>query len=94
VVAALSVERQVTEGSAPIFIVHSLRDTKVDPGNSVRLHDALVAHHVPTELHLHPDGRHGVGLAEDPKRMPEMSRWPQAFLAWARRLGKLEARTR
>lgn len=85
----LSVERQVTRDTAPIFVVHALDDPKVDPENSMRLHEGLVAHGVPTELHLYPDGGHGAGLAEGETGPAGMSRWPATFLRWARRLGKL-----
>lgn len=88
----LSVERQVTSTTAPTFVVSTRRDHKVDFENSVLLHEALVAHGVPTRLHLSDDGGHGVGLAEDARRMPQMSTWPADFLAWVRQLGKLEPR--
>lgn len=89
-VQALSVERQITASTAPTFVVTTRRDRKVPFENSVLLHDALVAHGVPTRLHLSDDGRHGVGLADDPRRMPQMSTWPARFLAWVRGLGKLD----
>jgi acetyl esterase/lipase len=91
---ALSVERQVSATTAPIFVVHSHRDTKVDPDNSVLLYEALVAQGVPAALNLYDDGRHGVGLARDASRMPQMSAWPEQFLVWVRGLGKLAAVTR
>lgn len=91
-VDALSVERQVTSTTAPIFVVSTRRDRKVDFENSVLLHEALVAHGVPSRLHLSDDGRHGAGLADHPRRMPQMSTWPAELLAWVRQLGKLEPR--
>lgn len=93
VLAALSVHQQVTATTAPMFVVHSTRDTKVDHENSVLLHEALVAHGVPNaRLLLAEDGRHGVGLAQHPRRMPQMSQWPAQFIAWVQELGKLDLR--
>src|SRR5690606_3134969 len=91
-VDALSVERQVSATTAPTFVVHSRRDRTVDFENGVLLHEALVAHGVPTRLHLSDDGGHGVGLAERSRRMPGMSTWPAEFLAWVQQQGKLEPR--
>lgn len=86
---SLSTETLVTPDTPPAFLVHSMADSKVDPGNSVLFHDALVEHGVPTVLNLYPDGRHGVGLAQS-KRMPKMATWPELCLAWLRHLKLLE----
>jgi len=85
----LSTETQVTEDTAPGFLVHSTLDRKVPYQNSVMYHEALKAHGVPTELMVVTDGGHGVGLARDPERMPQMSQWPTRALAWMRGLGML-----
>lgn len=89
-IETLSVDRQVTSTTAPMFIVHSRNDEKVVPENSVRLHSALRDHGVATQLNLYDDGGHGVGLAGNRARMPGMSRWPEQFLRWATALGKLK----
>jgi len=90
-VSLLSVEEQVSATTAPLFVVHSELDTKVDHENSVLLYDALVAAGAPNaRLLLAQDGRHGVALARDPDRMPQMSQWPEQFIAWAQALGKLD----
>ena len=83
----LSLETQVTSTTPPTMLVHSRRDARVDWENSQLYYDALVEHGVPAELLLFDDGRHGVGIADDPKRMPKMSEWPDQFLAWLQRLG-------
>jgi acetyl esterase/lipase len=93
-VDTLSVERQVTPTTAPMFVVHSRLDRKVDPANSELLYAALVAHGVPARLHMAEDGGHGVALAENAKRMPQMSKWPAEVLVWMQQLGKLELRRR
>ena len=90
--AALSVEQQVTATTAPMFVVASKLDTKVEPANSVLLYDALVAHNVDAQLMLTEDGRHGVALARHAQRWPEMSTWPAIFVAWMQRQDKLELR--
>jgi len=88
---ALSTETQVTEDTAPGFLVHSTLDRKVPYQNSVMYHEALKAHGVPTELMVVTDGGHGVGLARDAEAMPQMSQWPARSLEWMRGLGMLPA---
>lgn len=83
----LSLEMQVTSSNPPTMLVHSRKDARVDWHNSQLYYDALVQHGVPAELLLFDDGRHGVGIADDPKRMPQMSGWPDRFLAWVKQLG-------
>lgn len=87
----LSTHTQVTAKTSPGFLVHSKRDTKVPYQNSELYYDALVAKGVPAELMLFEDGRHGVGIADDPERMPSMSTWPGVCLEWLRGLGMLPA---
>lgn len=83
----LSMETQVTAATPPTVLVHSRRDVRVDWNNSRLYHEALVRHGVPAELWVFEDGRHGVGIADDPRRMPQMSTWPDRFVAWLKRLG-------
>ncbi len=84
----LSVERLVTPSTAPMFLVHSSRDEKVDVRNSDLLFDALDDNGVEVVYHRPDDGGHGVGLAQG-RGMPEMGRWPDAFLEWMVGLGAL-----
>jgi acetyl esterase/lipase len=85
----LSTELQVTPSTAPAFLVHSHLDHKVVFDNSVLYYEALVRNGVPAELWLFDDGGHGVGLADDPEHMPQMSTWPERCLAWLHGLGVL-----
>ena len=91
-VRRLSTDSQVTPATAPTIAVHSLRDRKVDPKNSELFYQALQHHGVDGALWLYPDGGHGVGLADDPRRMPEMSKWPADALAWLRARGLVPSR--
>lgn len=86
--AALSLERRVTAAAPPALLVHSRRDRKVMYQNSELYDAAARAAGSPSRLHLYPDGRHGVGLAQRPG-MAEMAGWPAAMLAWLRELGVL-----
>ena len=80
---SLSLEKHVTEGLPPVFLVNCIDDPVVDYHNSVLLDSALTAHAVPhTYLQLQTGG-HGFGA--DPRRLgAETSAWMGAFLNWFR----------
>ena len=81
----VSLERYVDEKSAPAFIWHSFPDECVDPRNALVLAEAYVRAKVPCELHLYPDGQHGIGLGA-PEKYPRSSRWTYEAAAWVRGL--------
>lgn len=78
----LSLETRVTRQTPPILLVTTEKDSKVDPHNSVLLYEAMKSVGRPTELFLYDDGSHGVGVAQNPGKMPHMSQWPCATLDW------------
>lgn len=80
----LSAELQVTPRTPPVFLVHAKDDAGVKPENSIRLHEALKAAGIETELHLYEDGGHGAGLG---KPGTDFSRWPADCAAWLRSRG-------
>ena len=63
----------------------SFPDECVDPRNALVLAEAYVRAKVPCELHLYPDGQHGIGLG-DPEKYPRSSRWTYEAAAWVRGL--------
>jgi len=75
----LSCEKQVTGDTPPAFLWHTVEDEVAPPQHSQLFHDALKAAGVETELHLFPNGPHGLGLAVD---HPEAGAWPGLCLAW------------
>ena len=61
------------------FIWHSVLDDCVDVQNSLDYVSKLHKENIPAELHIFPDGRHGIGLAAD---FPQCGQWPQLLLNW------------
>ena len=47
----------------PVFMWHTYEDKSVNCINSLKLAAAFKQHNIPVELHLFPEGRHGLGLA-------------------------------
>jgi acetyl esterase/lipase len=80
----LSNETQVTRQTPPCFLFHTAADQAVMVENSLLFASALSAHQVPFELHVFPNGPHGVGLALDD---PVLSAWPRLCAAWFRAIG-------
>lgn len=58
-----SVEKHVSEKTAPAFIWHTAKDTSVPVENSLIYAAELSRAGVPFELHVYPKGDHGLALA-------------------------------
>lgn len=72
---ALSCDKRVTEQTPPCFLWHTVEDASVPVENSMQFATALRDHAVPFELHIYPEGRHGLGL-DTPFD------WVEACLRW------------
>ena len=59
----LSCELLVREHTPPCFIFHTFADQVVPVQHALLFSKALAEHHVPFELHVYPDGPHGLSLA-------------------------------
>lgn len=82
--AAFSLEEQVCVDTPPAFLWHTAQDTGVPPENSMFLASALGRHQVPYELHVFPEGRHGLGMAVEIERARE---WPRLAADWLKSMG-------
>ncbi len=80
---AFSLEKLVTANTPPTFLWHTWSDGGVPVMNTLLLCDALYANRVRAEVHLFPQGGHGIGLAnemtaEEPSHIiPECQQWPE-----------------
>ncbi len=84
-----SLELYVDETTAPAFIWHTFADQSVPVENSLMLADAMVKHHVPFELHIFPEGAHGLSLANEEtwcgganKLLPHVQCWAELAIKW------------
>ena len=80
-----SAERQVTEQTPPVFLVHAL-DDGVSCANSRLMEQACRNKGVPASLNLYPTGGHGYGME---KRGHPTDQWPDAAEQWLREQGFL-----
>ena len=81
---SLSAENRVTADTPPCFLWHTADDAGVPVQNSLVFADALHHSNVPFELHVFPNGRHGLGLANDD---PIVSQWQGLCATWLKNLG-------
>jgi acetyl esterase/lipase len=82
--AALSADLHVSSVTPPAFLWHTADDAAVPVSHSLRYAGALTAAGVPAELHVFPQGRHGLGLAGEE---PGTAQWPSLCADWLARAG-------
>ena len=85
-IASLSNEEQVSEKTPPTFLFHTEADKVVPVENSLQYYAACKKNGVAAEMHIFPDGGHGLGLA---KGQPGARQWPQLCKAWLSQIGML-----
>jgi len=68
-----SPDKCITTCTPPAFVWHTVTDEMVDYEASIRFAKAMAAHGRPCELHLFPQGNHGMLLGLN---TPDVSIWP------------------
>lgn len=58
----VSLEKQVNEDVPPCFIWHTYEDGSVPVQNTLLFANELIAHNIPTEVHIYRRGGHGLSL--------------------------------
>lgn len=80
----VSGENHVRDDGPPVFIWHTAEDQLVRVENSLAMAQALSAKNIPYELHVFPEGCHGLDLAVG---HPGAEQWVGLLLNWLERLG-------
>jgi acetyl esterase/lipase len=83
----LSCEDNIRADMPPVFILHTFEDSSVDCRNSLVMASRLKERNIKCELHLFPDGRHGIDLARDVEGTKE---WFGLFANWLKRCDFLQ----
>ncbi len=83
---AFSPDKNISkEFTPPAFIWHTFEDELVDVRNALLYASACKEKDVPFELHVFPNGRHGLGLAQS---LPESAgQWPELLCNWLKLIG-------
>lgn len=87
----VSLEEQVTPETPPVFLWHTWNDGSVPVENSLLLAQALKKAGVSLEMHIYPEGRHGLSLATEEVSAPDggyivphCQNWIRLAEAWIR----------
>jgi len=80
--ARMSLEKNVSANTPPAFLWHTANDASVPVENSLWMAAALSRCRVPFELHVFPEGKHGLGLAPN---LPEVAVWKDLCAAWLKK---------
>ncbi|MCR5485006.1 MAG: alpha/beta hydrolase [Clostridiales bacterium] len=69
----------VTNDTPKAFIWHTANDECVNVLNSIYYAEALKKHDVPFEMHIFPNGHHGLGVAASD---PHVAQWTKLLVNW------------
>ncbi len=81
---SLSAEQNITVDTPPMFLWHTANDGAVPVENSLMLASSLAKQGIPFELHIYPDGPHGLGLAGG---NPIVGSWSGLVQKWFNKQG-------
>ena len=79
----MSLELNVHRNTPPVFLWHTANDGGVPVENSLLFAEALSSHKVPFELHIYPDGPHGMGMAGTD---PHVATWVELCSEWLKKM--------
>ena len=81
---AVSPDYQVSEKTVPAFIWHTRTDEGVSVRHALVFAKKLTEYGIPFELHIYPDGKHGVSLCNDivGKYYPAVNDWTRDCVRW------------
>lgn len=90
-IARFELHRHVTPETPPTFLWHTFPDKTVDVNNSLLFASALRENGVPFELHIYPEGPHGLSLCNketwsnrENMLMPHAAGWIDLAINWIR----------
>ena len=83
-----SLELHVDETTSPAFIWHTFSDNCVPVQNSLLMAEAMTKANVPFELHIFPEGQHGLSLCNElvGTPAPHNACWIELAARWAQEL--------
>ena len=81
---ALTGEKHIPDDCPPIFMMHTAEDGAVPVQNALIMGMKLKEKNVPFELHVFPEGPHGVALFYD--AYPHATKWAELCVNWLRHI--------
>ncbi len=80
-----SLEKRITMKTPPTFLWHTAEDEAVPVENSLFFALELRKYKIPFELHIFPEGRHGLGLGMD-SEISEVQVWSKLCGIWLKKM--------
>ncbi len=84
-----AIDQHVRPDMPPVFLWHAVTDFVVSVKNSMLTANALIDAGVPVEMHIYPDGSHGMGLGGRDGRIFGCEGWVQCCADWLKRQFKI-----
>jgi len=85
---ALSPDLLVCKETPQAFIWHTFEDSVVNVRNSLEYAEELKKHNVPVELHIFPNGNHGLGLTKKLTNVEKhIAIWSDLLIRWFKYIG-------
>lgn len=81
---ALTGEKHIPDDCPPIFMMHTAEDGAVPVQNALIMGMKLKEKNIPFELHVFPEGPHGVALFYD--AYPYATKWAELCVNWLRHI--------
>ena len=75
----MSLHKHITDDTPEAFLWHTAADEAVTAMNSLLYAQGLAEHRINYEMHIYPEGYHGLGLATD---FPYVAQWSKALENW------------
>lgn len=85
-----TLETHVPDNAPPVMIFHTASDELVDLRHALIMAEALHEKNIPVEMHVFPEGRHGLDLAFDD---PHVNQWTELAIHFLRHVGFQNPRT-
>ena len=81
---SVSLELHVSEKTAPCFLWATRTDDAVPVQNTLLYAEALANHNIPFEMHIYPEGPHGLSLGKKYVNCPypDVSAWTKDAIRW------------
>ena len=84
----LDPEKIASNETPQCFMWHTFEDGCVPVYNSLDYAKALKKHNVPVEMHIFPDGSHGLGLTNKETKLDiHVSQWGELLINWLKYIG-------
>lgn len=83
----LSANLNVRDDMGPVFMWHTFEDKSVPVENTLEMALALKKKAIPFEVHIFPQGRHGLGLCRAERYVEGTDKWSKLYIDWLNRIG-------